>query len=61
MMNKAQFYTNRQEYSGGCPQIPTRPTNFLDKNNCLSEFLTPTDKEAARANLGIPDIVRDLN
>lgn len=60
-MNNVQFYTNRQEYQGQCPQIPTRQTNFLDKNNCLSEFMTSTDKELARANLGIPDIINFLN
>lgn len=57
---KTQYYLNHQE-SPKCPQIPTRYTNYLDKNNYLSEFITQIDKEIARQNLGIPELIQQLN
>ena len=59
MNNNIQYYTNRQEY--GKYKIPTRGPEFLKVNNHLAEFSSSNDKEQARQNLGIPDIIKDLD
>lgn len=54
MMNE-NIYLNQ-----GCPQIPTRYDKYLEISKYLSEFRTQLDKEIARNNLGIPDIIKQL-
>lgn len=57
-MNNQQFYLNQNNIKE-CIEIPSRQY-YLNKNNHLSEFYTQEDKEAARQNLGIPDIIQSL-
>jgi hypothetical protein len=38
-MDNIEYYLNRGN-AHNCPPIPTRYTNYLDKNKCLSEFVT---------------------
>lgn len=52
--NNIQYYLN-QGISPCSNQL-----NNLKKNNYLSEFSTNVDKELARKNLGISDIIEDL-
>ena len=59
MINNIQYYTNKQEYQG-C-RIPTRDPGVLRTNNHLAEFSSSNDKEQARSNLGIPDIIKELD
>lgn len=59
MMNNTQYFTNRSEYQG-C-RIPARKPEFLEINKHLAEFSSPNAKEQARQNLGIPDIIKDLD
>lgn len=57
-MITTQYYLNRNECT---PQIPTRYNDYLDKKKYLSEFQTKYDKEIARTNLGINEIIEQLN
>lgn len=59
MKNNIQYFTSRQKHQG-C-KIPSREPGFLKTDNHLSEFSTPDDKEEARSNLGIPEIVKRLD
>lgn len=58
-MHNTEYYLNRQEFGDQC--IPTRHDRHLDVNNHLSEFTTEDDKSEVRDNLGITDIVNELN
>jgi hypothetical protein len=54
MMNNEYYLNCNPNYS---PTIPTRYSNYLDREKYLSEFNTNYDKEIARRNLGITDII----
>lgn len=58
MMN-SEYYLNCNPNCS--PTIPTRYSNYLDREKYLSEFSTNYDKEIARRNLGITDIIEQLN
>lgn len=55
-----EYYLNNQR-SQNCVDIPSRESRYLDKTNFLSEFITPVDKEIARQNLGIPEVLEKIN
>ena len=59
MKNNIQYFTNRQKYQG-C-KIPSREPGFLKVDKKLAEFSTSDDKEKARSNLGIPEIIKKLD
>lgn len=51
MMKEEQYFINK---GNDCsPKIPTRFTNYLDKNNFLSEFQSEESKQNVKDNLGI--------
>lgn len=50
-----------EEYTNNCNCIQvSRRESYLDKNRHLSEFISSLDKEKARLNLGIPEIIQKL-
>ena len=54
-MKEIQYFLNKGKSCS--PQIPSRFTNYLDKNNFLSEFNTEQAKQQVRDNLGISDLL----
>ena len=54
MMNNLQYYLNRGN------TCPPNMSETLNKNNYLSEFTSERDKETVRDNLGISEIVKNL-
>ena len=58
-MEKTQYYLNNGESSLIC-EIPDESSKYLQRKNHLSEFKTDEDKEEARDNLGITDIISKI-
>lgn len=58
-MKEIQYFLNKENKSCS-PQIPSRYTNYLDKNNFLSEFQSEESKENVRDNLGITQEINIL-
>lgn len=58
MKDNIQYYLNQGD---SCSNISTKDKSSLKKENHLSEFKTLASKQAARNNLGISDIVKDLS
>lgn len=54
-MKEIQYFLNKGKSCS--PQIPSRFTNYLDKNKFLSEFNTEQAKQQVRDNLGISDLL----
>lgn len=50
-MKEEQYFINKGNKCS--PKIPTRFTNYLDKNNFLSEFQSEESKQNVKDNLGI--------
>ena len=59
-MNEVEYYLSTGK-DPSCPQIPGRYSDYLDKNKHLSEFVSEIDKDKARQNLGINEIINFLN
>ena len=59
-MNEVEYYLSTGK-DPSCPQIPGRYSDYLDKNKHLSEFVSEIDKDKARQNLGIDQIINFLN
>lgn len=58
-MNKnLEYYINKNKHT--CIQLPKTLDTCLDRANHLSEFVTDAEKELARQNLGIDEIIGDL-
>ena len=59
-MNEVEYYLSTGK-DPSCPQIPGRYSDYLDKKKHLSEFTSEIDKDKARENLGINEIINFLN
>ena len=52
-----EYYLNKNTC---CTKIPSRSSDYLQKSNFLSEFGTIGDKQEARDNLGITELLNEL-
>ena len=52
-----EFYLNNNQC---CAKLPTRSSDCLKQQNFLSEFGTKDEKEEARNNLGITELLKEL-
>lgn len=52
-----EYYLNNSKC---CAKLPTRSSDYLQQSNFLSEFGTKDDKQEARDNLGVTELLNEL-
>lgn len=52
-----EYYLNNSKC---CAKLPTRSSDYLQQSNFLSEFGTKDDKQEARNNLGVTELLNEL-
>lgn len=52
-----EYYLNNSKC---CAKLPTRSSDYLQQSNFLSEFSTKDDKQEARDNLGVTELLNEL-